>query len=444
MSLIEYVGGAQPLGLDGTDSSARVRVPVVLSNRNATPTEEADALLRSLGFTEADLREWSRQHNGEDLRQKFIDNFTTNLRAGRTDHSGHTSRTRPDGRINAYIGVSANYHKQLTDFVRAQRGNNQSVTPQVENSGSGAGQTARGQETRAYGDARRRQVEATPPVVAATTIALPAAQLGGRVAPMLPAVAPALIEAAPIVAIGTVAAAPAILVGTHLGQRYVEGQQAAAAQAQANAQRALEARDAAELQRIIESAPQATTVPPFGNNEPLPPPPPLVNLDRSEEGRRLSEPLTTPAAPSQVATNTPPMSNPQPLPPPPPLVNPIQEQDRLSHLIMATYPGATTEESVRIKLESYLLNPAHPIGGAKARWYEQALGFTRSNIDELARQLVFDPTKAAPTELTPFGQKYVQPTLITGANGRQIEVGVGWITNPDGVTRIVTAPPAKK
>ncbi len=111
---------------------------------------------------------------------------------------------------------------------------------------------------------------------------------------------------------------------------------------------------------------------------------------------------------------------------------------------MSDYPGTTTEESVEIKLDSYLLNSDHPIGGFKARWYAQALGFNRSNVKALAKQLVFDASKAMPTTLTEYGQKFMQPTLVTGANGRQIEVGVIWITNPDGVTRLVTAPPAKR
>lgn len=111
---------------------------------------------------------------------------------------------------------------------------------------------------------------------------------------------------------------------------------------------------------------------------------------------------------------------------------------------MNHYPGATTEESVKIKLDSYLLNPDHPIGGFKARWYEQVLGFNRNNMDELAKQIVFDISKAVQTVLTEYGQKFVQPTIITGVNGKRIEVRVVWITNPDGVTRLVTAPPSKK
>ncbi len=69
---------------------------------------------------------------------------------------------------------------------------------------------------------------------------------------------------------------------------------------------------------------------------------------------------------------------------------------------MSDYPGVTTEESVKIKLDSYLLNPDHPVGGFKARWYEQALGFNRSNMEKLAKQLIFDASKAVPTTLTEY------------------------------------------
>ena len=36
--------------------------------------------------------------------------------------------------------------------------------------------------------------------------------------------------------------------------------------------------------------------------------------------------------------------------------------------------------SVADKLTRYLLNPAHPTGGAKAEWFKQALGFTQANL----------------------------------------------------------------
>lgn len=111
---------------------------------------------------------------------------------------------------------------------------------------------------------------------------------------------------------------------------------------------------------------------------------------------------------------------------------------------MSDYPGATTEESVKIKLATYLLNPTHPRGKEKAGWFAAALGFTLGNLEELARQIVFDMNRAVPTDATSFGQKYEQMISIVGANGRVIEVLFVWIVNPDGVTRLVTVPPAKK
>lgn len=105
---------------------------------------------------------------------------------------------------------------------------------------------------------------------------------------------------------------------------------------------------------------------------------------------------------------------------------------------------ATTELSIKDKLFNYLLNPDHSKGGPKAKWFKEALGFTKGNMDELARQLVFDPAKAIQTEATKFGVKYNQTTSITGANGRKIDVLVNWIRNEDGIIRLVTAVPTKK
>jgi hypothetical protein len=56
--------------------------------------------------------------------------------------------------------------------------------------------------------------------------------------------------------------------------------------------------------------------------------------------------------------------------------------------------------SVLDKLFRYTLNPDHPEGGPKAKWFEQALGFTRANIGDLAKQIVFDPSKAVQTGVT--------------------------------------------
>lgn len=102
---------------------------------------------------------------------------------------------------------------------------------------------------------------------------------------------------------------------------------------------------------------------------------------------------------------------------------------------------ATTEESVADKLDKYLLNPDHPVGGTKANWFQRALGFTRDNADELANQIVFDDSSAVETGVTQFGTKYNQVISIVGANGKVIDVTFAWIKNLDGVVRLVTAIP---
>lgn len=65
-------------------------------------------------------------------------------------------------------------------------------------------------------------------------------------------------------------------------------------------------------------------------------------------------------------------------------------------------------------------------------------------MDDLATQIVFDPTKAVQTGVTEFGTKYNQVISITGVNGKTIDVTFAWIKNNDGVVRLVTGIPTKK
>ncbi len=101
--------------------------------------------------------------------------------------------------------------------------------------------------------------------------------------------------------------------------------------------------------------------------------------------------------------------------------------------------GGSTEESVAIKLEKYLLNPIHSAGGPKSEFFRRALGFTRKNADELAKQIVFDEDKAVLKAVTEHGTKYDQEILIKGANGREIVVPFTFMKYTDGVVRLVTA-----
>lgn len=100
--------------------------------------------------------------------------------------------------------------------------------------------------------------------------------------------------------------------------------------------------------------------------------------------------------------------------------------------------------SVVQKLEKYLLNPDHPVGKSKAEWFSKALGFTKENMGDLAKQIVFDPKSAKTTAVTEFGTKYNQTIAINGANGKTINVVFGWIKNKDNIVRLVTGVPAKK
>lgn len=90
-----------------------------------------------------------------------------------------------------------------------------------------------------------------------------------------------------------------------------------------------------------------------------------------------------------------------------------------------------SEASVDDKLARYLLNPDHPFGGFKAKWFDEALGFTRSNAGDPAQQIRFGPSKAEQMEMTQFGAKFKQATPITGANGRTIDVSFVWIPGPN-------------
>lgn len=93
------------------------------------------------------------------------------------------------------------------------------------------------------------------------------------------------------------------------------------------------------------------------------------------------------------------------------------------------------------KLLRYALNPDHKSGGPKAAWFKQALGFTRQNIDDLARQIVFDEKTAVLKSVTEYGKKYNQTINVIGANSRTISVTTAWIKGEDGVAKLITAFP---
>lgn len=102
--------------------------------------------------------------------------------------------------------------------------------------------------------------------------------------------------------------------------------------------------------------------------------------------------------------------------------------------------------SVENKLTKYLLNPNHPVGGSKAKWFKEALGFTLDNWKDLAKQIVFDAKKAVSKGNTKgFGEMFEQMIEITGANGKKISVQFNFIRKEgEDFVRLVGALPAKK
>jgi len=81
------------------------------------------------------------------------------------------------------------------------------------------------------------------------------------------------------------------------------------------------------------------------------------------------------------------------------------------------------------KLTEYALNPAHPVGGNKARVFQSALGFTQADADELMRQLregvLNNP--AVPGRVDQYGARFTVDIPVTGPNGNTAVVRSGWI-----------------
>ena len=96
------------------------------------------------------------------------------------------------------------------------------------------------------------------------------------------------------------------------------------------------------------------------------------------------------------------------------------------------------------KLQRYILNKEHPQGGSKAIWFERALGFTKDNLDDLAKQIKFDPTKAVHKGNNGHADMYEQIIPIIGANGKKIDVQFNFaVQNGETAPKLVGAIPTK-
>jgi len=100
--------------------------------------------------------------------------------------------------------------------------------------------------------------------------------------------------------------------------------------------------------------------------------------------------------------------------------------------------------NLQSKLDGYLLDPAHPQNQTKATWFQQALGFDKSNWQQLGSQITFNEATAIATKTTQYGKTFEQVIPITGANGKTIDVPFVFMKDNTGTVRLVTGIPAKK
>ena len=95
------------------------------------------------------------------------------------------------------------------------------------------------------------------------------------------------------------------------------------------------------------------------------------------------------------------------------------------------------------KLRDYILSDAHPVGRFKARFFH-SLGYSQDGPGRLEQDLYLHLQQhdASPGETSQYGTKYLVRGILTGLNGRSVEVVSVWIVrvNED-FPRVVTAYP---
>ena len=99
----------------------------------------------------------------------------------------------------------------------------------------------------------------------------------------------------------------------------------------------------------------------------------------------------------------------------------------------------------REKIADYLLNPAHPDNGGKARFFEE-LGFRRKEWETLAAALrtLAQTADVANSAESPHGRKYVILGRIESPGGKAARVQTVWIVDTGlDFARLVTAYPRK-
>lgn len=106
----------------------------------------------------------------------------------------------------------------------------------------------------------------------------------------------------------------------------------------------------------------------------------------------------------------------------------------------APLAGCTVPED---KITDYLLDPDHPFGGPKARFFLHC-GFSLATWQALAAALARHPAlnPVENTTSTRYGAKYVVRCSLVTPDGRNPCVVTVWMKDGDAPPRLVTAYPA--
>lgn len=93
------------------------------------------------------------------------------------------------------------------------------------------------------------------------------------------------------------------------------------------------------------------------------------------------------------------------------------------------------------KISGYALNMEHPVGKHKAIAFQNVLGYTVDNQEDLIRQIRYGLSRYRASEraTTKYGQPFEVKMLILGANGRYAPVKTGWqIDNGSDIPKLTT------
>lgn len=110
---------------------------------------------------------------------------------------------------------------------------------------------------------------------------------------------------------------------------------------------------------------------------------------------------------------------------------------------MTQLPGASSAMLDDRKITAYLLDPTHPKGGAKAKFFS-AFGLTLANWSALKTSLLAHPVTNSVTGQTPnaYGMQYEVTCSLATPDGRDPCIKSVWvILDGDTVPQLITAYP---